>query len=457
MTVVTASKKEQQEKKRTLSSDQPDWGQIFAAIPDAVIVLDSKGAVSTANKVAFTLLNHNLIGCSWHKIIEDIFCPTKLDGSPLQLIDGTIVALITEPLKRGKGQLILIRKSEQEIGRNNQAVSRVEKVTSTIKVVAEAPSSLALLQLAARVAQSEVTVMITGESGTGKEVIARYIHDHSQRSAKPFVAINCAAIPETMLEATLFGYEKGAFTGAVKATPGKFEQANGGTLLLDEVSEMDMGLQAKLLRVLQEREVERLGSTKTTQLNVRILATSNRDMRQQVAEGKFREDLYYRLLVFPLHLQPLRNRPQDIEPMAQVSLQRALDSMSKFSAVGHKALSAAAIQKLNSYQWPGNIRELDNVMQRAVILSLNEVIDGEDIQFDGEFQPESYADSMPQTVMETVSPGELGQDMQQQEFLLIQKALTLGNRKAAAAQLAISERTLRYKIAKLRDAGFQFD
>ncbi|MCW8983043.1 MAG: sigma-54 dependent transcriptional regulator, partial [Gammaproteobacteria bacterium] len=283
---------------------------------------------------------------------------------------------------------------------------------------------------------------------------------------KAFIAINCAAIPETMLEATLFGYEKGAFTGAVKSKPGKFEQANGGTLLLDEISEMDLGLQAKLLRVLQEREVERLGSTKTTPLDVRILATSNRDMRQQVEEGKFREDLYYRLIVFPLHLQPLRERPLDIEPMAKISLQRVSETMGREMGIGPKTLSAAAINKINSYPWPGNIRELDNVMQRAVILSLNETIDGEDIQFDGELQQQQQPVVPVEAISEgpseehaqgEVAQGELNQDMQQQEYLLIQKALSLGSRRAAAEKLAVSERTLRYKIAKLREAGYQID
>ncbi len=294
--------------------------------------------------------------------------------------------------------------------------------------------------------------MITGESGTGKEVIARFIHEQSQRSGKPFVAINCAAIPETMLESTLFGYEKGAFTGAIKANPGKFEQANGGTLLLDEISEMDLGLQAKLLRVLQEREVERLGSSKMVQLDIRVLATSNRDMRQQVDEGRFREDLYYRLIVFPLHLQPLRERPQDIKPMAQISLAR----VSKTMETERKTLSMAAIDKLTHYRWPGNIRELDNVIQRAVILSLTDIIDEQDIQFDGEFQNALYADEHPQYEVEPLSQRDLNQDIQQQEYLSIQKALASGSRKAAAEKLAVSERTLRYKIAKLREAGFQF-
>jgi two-component system response regulator FlrC len=475
MTVTTASKKEQVADRPALS-EQTDWRQIFAAIPDAVVVLDGKGHVIKANKSAFQLLNHELIGHAWHQIIPRIFQPARLDGSPLKLLDGRVVALITEPLKGGGGQLIMVREVVATSSRAPGAIPQHNGEISSRKVVAEAPGSLALLELARRVAQSEVTVMLTGESGTGKEVISRYIHDQSQRANKPFVAINCAAIPETMLEATLFGYERGAFTGAMKATPGKFEQANGGTLLLDEISEMALGLQAKLLRVLQEREVERLGSTSTTQIDVRILATSNCDMRQQVEEGKFREDLYYRLIVFPLHLQPLRERPEDIEPIARISLQRALQSIGRVVETAPKRLTKAAIEKLNRYRWPGNIRELDNVMQRAVILSLSDTIDVADIQFDGELQGDTPVMSAVQAIdppsdqAEQVKPADnvvaeqhgseqqdLSHDMQQQEYQLIQKALGLGSRKAAAEKLAVSERTLRYKIARLREAGFKLD
>lgn len=235
-----------------------------------------------------------------------------------------------------------------------------------------------LAAVATRVAGSDASIMITGESGTGKEVLARFIHNHSSRAEQPFVAINCAAIPENMLEATLFGYEKGAYTGAYKASPGKFEQAQGGTILLDEISEMDIGLQAKLLRVLQEKEVERLGGTKIIELDVRVLATSNRDMQEVVADGKFREDLYYRLNVFPLHLLPLSERVDDIIPLSKRLLE-------KHALNAHKAipgLTEEAAQKLIEYSWPGNVRELDNVVQRALILQTDEDIMKEDIHFE---------------------------------------------------------------------------
>lgn len=242
----------------------------------------------------------------------------------------------------------------------------------------EDPSTGELLQLAAKAAASDVTVMITGPSGSGKEVLSRYVHDNSQRASGPFVAINCAAIPDTMLESTLFGYEKGAFTGAVQACPGKFEQAQGGTILLDEITEMDLSLQSKLLRVLQEKEVERLGGRKTIALDVRVIATSNRDLKQAVAENKFREDLYYRLNVFPLRWKPLCQRTGDILPLASFFLQRHASENSR----AIPELSKEAIECLQGYSWPGNVRELENVMQRALIICNGNTITPSDLILD---------------------------------------------------------------------------
>ena len=241
--------------------------------------------------------------------------------------------------------------------------------------VAVEPASQQLLQLASRVAASDSTVLISGESGTGKEVLARYIHQHSGRAAQPFIAINCAAIPDNMLEATLFGHEKGAFTGAVAAQPGKFEQANGGTILLDEISEMPLGLQAKLLRVLQEREVERVGGRKLIQLDIRVIATTNRDLPAEVAAGRFREDLFYRLGVFPLQWQALRMRPGDILPIAE----RLLDKHSRKMNQARPRFAPDACQALASHPWPGNVRELDNAVQRALILQQGGVIHAGDL------------------------------------------------------------------------------
>ena len=302
--------------------------------------------------------------------------------------------------------------------------------------------------LARRVSASDVTVMITGESGTGKEVLARYLHVNSDRAQGPFVAINCAAIPENMLEATLFGYEKGAFTGAYQACPGKFEQAQGGTLLLDEISEMDLGLQAKLLRVLQEREVERLGGRKTIELDVRILATSNRELRQEVREKRFREDLYYRLNVFPLHLPPLRERKGDILPLAE----RLLAVNSRDGGQPVPELSADARRKLLAYDWPGNIRELENVIKRGLILAGGQVVDADAIQFAAEaclHEEEIPCADAP------AGPERLGEDLRTHEQNIILEALRAagGVRKKAAEALGISQRTLRYKIARMREAG----
>src|SRR5690348_6455426 len=243
--------------------------------------------------------------------------------------------------------------------------------------VACAPSSLRLVDLARRVASSDCTVLIFGESGTGKEVLARFIHSRSPRNTRPFVAVNCAAIPENMLEAMLFGYERGAFTGAHAAHPGKFEQAQGGTLLLDEVTEMPLALQAKLLRVLQEREVERLGGRGPVPLDVRVLATTNRRLREEVAAGRFREDLYYRLNVFPLAIAPLRARRDDILPLAMQLLTARVRPGERIPA-----LSADAAHLLLTYAWPGNVRELDNLLQRALILVNGPVIRPEHIQFE---------------------------------------------------------------------------
>ena len=326
--------------------------------------------------------------------------------------------------------------------------------------VAVSEVTLNVLRIAERVADSDATVMITGESGTGKEVLARYIHKNSPRSEKPFVAINCAAIPENMLEATLFGYEKGAFTGAYKASEGKFEQSQGGTLLLDEISEMDKGLQAKLLRVLQEREVERLGGSELIKLDVRILATSNRNMREEVAAGNFREDLYYRLNVFPLELPPLHARKEDIVPIAEQLLKRQAVKSGKIIPT----INASAAKYLEQHDWPGNVRELDNVLQRALILHKNDVIETQDIMYEKEHdQPvKASTESVVSTIDDAVSPSEtnetLDKDLKRTEHNRIIDVLKncMGNRKVAAETLGISPRTLRYKLARMRDDGVVF-
>ncbi|MGD2118269.1 MAG: sigma-54 dependent transcriptional regulator [Chromatiales bacterium] len=351
-----------------------------------------------------------------------------------------------------------------------EAESLIEKISRYLpqetprvnSLVADDLRTRDLVQMALRVAATDASVMIGGESGSGKEVFARFIHHNSTRCEGPFIAINCAAIPDNMLEAVLFGYEKGAFTGAYKSSAGKFELAQGGTLLLDEISEMSLPLQAKLLRVLQEREVERLGSSKTIELDVRVLATSNRKLREEVAAGRFREDLFYRLNVFPLTLPPLRERSRDILPLTQYLIQRHLRGGEAIPQLSH-----AAEQKMLTYAWPGNVRELDNVVQRALILKNGDVIDVDDLCFENEDVPLQAVAANHAVVMPVDSNpladeqadagngGNLSSDLKSVEERMIIDALNSGNgsRKIAAEILGISPRTLRYKIARLRDAG----
>jgi two-component system response regulator FlrC len=320
------------------------------------------------------------------------------------------------------------------------------------EIVAEDQATRKLAALARRVACTDATVMISGNSGTGKEVFAQLIHRHSARANGPFVAINCAAIPENMLEASLFGYEKGAFTGAYQARAGKFEQAQGGTLLLDEISEMDLGLQAKLLRVLQEREVERLGGREVIPLDVRVLATTNRNMREEVAAGRFREDLFYRLNVFPLHLTPLHQRKADILPLTNRLIR-------KYAPPGRTVphMSKQAQQALLDHLWPGNVRELDNVIQRALILLNGDQVEVEDLCFELDVTAglEAEPRQAPADEPLTQSQDGLGGGLKTREFEMILDALRVdnGSRKAAAERLGISPRTLRYKLARMRDQG----
>ncbi len=314
-------------------------------------------------------------------------------------------------------------------------VDKYIKVVDNADVtVAADATTFKILRIAERVAKTDVTVTISGPSGCGKEVFARHIHRSSLRKDKPFVAINCAAIPESMLEAVLFGYEKGAFTGATGAHAGKFEQATGGTLLLDEISEMDFGLQAKLLRVIQEKEVERIGGRNVIPLDVRVLATTNRDLRQYVADGKFREDLYYRLNVFPLHIPALCERRGDILPLAEMALRRFADRDVRFSECARKAM-------LN-HHWPGNARELENLVQRSLILHGGAELTAADLAFESHGQA-------------TSDEGGLDQGLRNREFQLIVDALNKhkGKRGDVSDALGISPRSLRYKLARMRAEG----
>jgi two-component system response regulator FlrC len=325
------------------------------------------------------------------------------------------------------------------------------------EMVAVDPESKRIVALARKMAETEATVLITGESGTGKEVYARYVRDHSLRADKPFVAINCAAIPENMLEATLFGYEKGAFTGASGAHAGKFEQAQGGTLLLDEISEMDLSLQAKILRVLQEREVERLGSTRTIRLDVRLIATSNRELPEEVKAGRFRADLYYRLNVMSLRLPALRERRGDILPLAR----RAIQACARGGQIA-VTLAPDAERKLLEYAWPGNARELTNIVQRAAWLASGGRIHAADLdtgvgEWASRVDPSAVEVAGAGAGADSASAADVGLDQdlkeRERELILTTLASTGGSRKLAAERLGISPRTLRHKLQQLKAAG----
>ncbi len=314
-----------------------------------------------------------------------------------------------------------------------------------------------LFALARRVAQTDTTVLLSGESGVGKEVVARHIHQCSARCAGPFVAINCAAIPDSLLEATLFGHEKGAFSGAHGAQAGKFEQAQKGTLLLDEITEMPLPLQAKLLRVLQEREVERVGGKKPVPLDIRVIATSNRDIADAVASGLFREDLFYRLNVFPLLIPALRQRVGDIVPLAR----HFLATHGARAGRAGLRLAPAAEDAVQHYAWPGNVRELENVMQRAVILAEAEVV-GVAALLLGAQRPLDPAARPEMPVPSPASAGALPlgdrqtaelRDVERQHILATLAAAG-GSRKLAGQRLGMPERTLRHKLRQYRDEGF---
>ncbi len=332
------------------------------------------------------------------------------------------------------------------------------------EIIASDPAILAVKNRCERVAGTGATVLLTGESGVGKDVFAKQIHQLSGRNSKPYVAINCAAIPDNLLESTLFGYEKGAFTGATKAQPGKFEQANGGTLFLDEIGEMPLELQAKLLRALQDQVVERLGSLRSVNCDVRIVAATNQDLQQRVKDGKFREDLYFRLAVFPIRIPPLRERQQDILPLAEHFLVRYGRTMSR---QGLK-LSAQSKQALQSYPWPGNVRELENAMQRALLLSDGDLIEPNDIELHGS-APSIGAGSPTGNLSaggtplayssdtESTTSGAQDMDSIEREHILKVLKQVGGNRKEAVNILGLSERALRYKLKAYKEAGFLFD
>ncbi|MDE2029443.1 MAG: sigma-54-dependent Fis family transcriptional regulator, partial [Alphaproteobacteria bacterium] len=319
------------------------------------------------------------------------------------------------------------------------------------------PSMQPILQMIERVGASDASILITGESGTGKEVMARYIHRKSRRASGNFVSVNCAAIPDNLLESELFGHEKGAFTGAVARRIGKFEEANGGTLLLDEISEMDTRLQAKLLRAIQEREIDRVGGTTPIRIDIRLIATSNRNLEEEVKAKRFREDLYFRLNVVNLHLPPLRSRPADIIPLAAYFAGK----YAKANGLPERPLSQAAAAALQAHHWRGNVRELENTMHRAVLLAHGDKIEPDAVMLSGQsFAPpgDSAADIAARAASHghaAATTGLVGRTVADVERDLIIDTLShcLGNRTHAANILGISIRTLRNKLKQYNDEG----
>jgi len=366
---------------------------------------------------------------------------------------GTDARSAVEAIRRGAKEYLPLPPDPDLIAAVLEAVA-----AESHQLVWKDPAMGQAVKLAEQVSKSDASVLITGESGTGKEVLARHIHRKSLRAERPFVSVNCAAIPEALLESELFGHEKGAFTGAVARRIGKFEEANGGTLLLDEISEMDLRLQSKLLRAIQEREIDRVGGSKPVRVDIRILATSNRDMMSEVKKGTFREDLFYRLNVLNVDLPSLRDRPGDILPLAELFARR----YARANGLPDRSFSDAAAKLLVAHSWPGNVRELENAMHRAVLLSSGVEIGPDAILIpsnNGQAPGGSKVAPAVQKVAEVasqVSRGIIGRTVADVERELILGTLDhcLGNRTHAANILGISIRTLRNKLKEYGEDGF---
>ena len=399
---------------------------------------------------------------------------------------GGAFEYLPKPFDIDEASALVMRAVEHS---REQQQQRGEEPEAQTEIIGEAPAMQEVFRAIGRLSQSNITVLINGESGTGKEVLARYLHERSKRSDKQFVSVNCAAIPDNLLESELFGHEKGAFTGAVARRVGKFEEANGGTLLLDEISEMDIRLQAKLLRAVQEREIDRVGGSQPVKVDIRLLATSNRDLERHVREGNFREDLYFRLNVFNLQLPPLRQRPADIMLLANHFAKKYAEA----NGVAERPLSDEAIARLQGHHWRGNVRELENTLHRAVLLASGDEIGAEAIILTGEqttpaaqeapplratpapqpaappardtFQPASFdepeaAPAAPPTAAAPAQESKAGGDLVgrtvadvEQQLIINTLSHCLGNRTHAANILGISIRTLRNKLKAYSEDG----
>lgn len=433
---------------------------------ELLIVGTLEGQIGAASKIAIQQGGHVSIADNEEagldvlrsgKAIELVMIDVKLDvykfisSLEQERINVLVVAcgvandpsLAVKAIKAGAKEYIPLPPEPEMIGavlaaatRENHALIYGDKKTE------------AVLKLAKQVAPSEANILLTGQSGTGKEVFSRFIHDNSKRANKKFVAVNCAAIPETLLESELFGYEKGAFTGAVARRIGKFEEASGGTLLLDEISETDVKIQAKLLRAIQEKEIDRIGGKAPIKVDTRIIATSNRNLDECVKNGTFRQDLYYRLNVVNINIPPLKDRPDDIIVLAKHFAKK----YSELNDIPLKEMTPAAEQKLLNYLWPGNVRELENTVHRAVLLSTGDKIDEDAILLD-----DIDAVINPAAGTEMSGAEFVGSTVASMERNLIIDTLkhTMGNRTTAANILGISIRTLRNKLKQYQDEGFE--
>jgi DNA-binding NtrC family response regulator len=363
-------------------------------------------------------------------------------------IKAGAIDYLTKPIRPGQLEVVVTQALELvRLRRQNEVLKgKVSEFNAERAVIGDSPAFRQVLQAVHTVAPTRATVLLQGESGTGKELLARMLHELSGRGDEAFVSVNCAAMPEHLVESMLFGHEKGAFTGATRRTQGAFERANHGTLLLDEISEMRLDLQAKLLRALQEQEFERVGGTAPIRVNVRVIATTNRDLKGEVDEGRFRADLFYRLNVLPLRVPPLRERPEDLAALSAYFSARAARELGKPTPV----LSSGALEKMRRHDWPGNVRELAHAVERAVIFSPDERIEadalalGQDLEMGMTFPTESRSPAPGgAVVLEALDIGEA-------EKVLIAAALeqTEGNRTQAAKLLGVSVRTLRNKLNK---------
>ena len=461
LTTISVKQREEIEKRARVSQRLE---ALLEILPGGVIVIDQNGLVVQSNPQAANILGVELlVNQKWAEIIKTSFAPKFDDSLEVSLQNGKRISVATNPLPEDLGQIILI--TDLTKTRELQAVNYLVKpfmpeslislaqrnmvgvIPHCDEPIAESAAMKVILQMAERVALTHVTVLLTGASGVGKEVVAKYIHKSSLFKQGPFVAVNCAAIPDNMLEAMLFGYEKGAFTGAYNASAGKFELAQNGTLLLDEISEMPLALQAKLLRVLQEKEVERLGGKKNIPLNVRVIAATNKNLRAEVEAKKFREDLFFRLNVFPINIPALDARKEDILPLTN----RILAIQSEQLGCKMPELMIDAQEHLLNRKWLGNVRELENVLQRAMVVKNTDQISRLELSI-GDF------DEIMMINHKTIEDNEHSLDnmLRDQEYDLILKALqnNNGHREATAKELGISSRTLRYKLVKMKEAGF---